>query len=146
MILWINLVTNGLLALALGVDPPDSTQMRRATRESERRGCWGHARLAGDGVRRWRGWGRAAILCYLLHSGRPIWSPTGTVERAIAFSLLALSPLFHAYNCRSATASFFSLRPMLAVDPRRCRWQPVRESTLSRCWYRGFGPCFRRSP
>jgi Ca2+-transporting ATPase len=35
MILWINLVTNGLPALALGVDPPDATQMReppRATR------------------------------------------------------------------------------------------------------------------
>ena len=27
MILWINLVTNGLPALALGIDPPDPTQM-----------------------------------------------------------------------------------------------------------------------
>ena len=33
--------------------------------------------------------------------------------RAIAFSLLALSPLFHALNCRSATASMFALRPIL---------------------------------
>src|SRR6185436_10578510 len=35
--------------------------------------------------------------------------------RAIAFSLLALSPLFHALNCRSATASIFSLRPVLPI-------------------------------
>jgi Ca2+-transporting ATPase len=35
--------------------------------------------------------------------------------RAIAFSLLALSPLFHALNCRSATASIFSLRPILPL-------------------------------
>jgi Ca2+-transporting ATPase len=35
--------------------------------------------------------------------------------RAIAFSLLALSPLLHALNCRSATASLFSLRPVLPL-------------------------------
>ncbi|MGH7298301.1 MAG: cation transporting ATPase C-terminal domain-containing protein, partial [Polyangiaceae bacterium] len=35
--------------------------------------------------------------------------------RAIAFSLLALSPLLHAFNCRSATASFLSLRPVLPL-------------------------------
>ena len=34
----------------------------------------------------------------------------GVHGRAIAFSLLALSPLFHAFNCRSATASIFTLR------------------------------------
>jgi P-type Ca2+ transporter type 2C len=33
MILWINLVTNGLPALALGVDPPDPTQMREPPRK-----------------------------------------------------------------------------------------------------------------
>jgi Ca2+-transporting ATPase len=31
--------------------------------------------------------------------------------RAVAFSLLALSPLAHAANCRSATASIFTLTP-----------------------------------
>ena len=32
MILWINLVTNGLPALALGIDPPSASQMSEAPR------------------------------------------------------------------------------------------------------------------
>lgn len=35
--------------------------------------------------------------------------------RAMAFSLLALSPLFHALNCRSASSSMFSMRPFMPV-------------------------------
>ncbi len=50
MILWINLVTNGLPALALGVDPPDPTQMREPPRKRSR-GPARDARLARDGVR-----------------------------------------------------------------------------------------------
>jgi Ca2+-transporting ATPase len=58
--------------------------------------------------------GGAAILCYLL----PL-DPNDPLAvkhaRAIAFSLLALSPLLHAFNCRSSTASFLSLRPVLPL-------------------------------
>ncbi len=43
MILWINLVTNGLPALALGVDPPDPTQMHEPPRPR------------GEGLARWAG-------------------------------------------------------------------------------------------
>jgi Ca2+-transporting ATPase len=46
---------------------------------------------------------------------RPEDAPAVEHGRAIAFSLLALSPLFHAFNCRSATASFLALRPVLPV-------------------------------
>jgi Ca2+-transporting ATPase len=108
MILWINLVTNGLPALALGVDPPDETQMREPPRR----------RTAGLlGPRDWLGmgfvglWmGAAAMICYFI----PGSGPAGMIHgRALAFSLLALSPLFHALNCRSATASFLSLRPVV---------------------------------
>src|SRR6185436_17344447 len=35
MILWINLVTNGLPALALGVDPPDANLMKESPRKNE---------------------------------------------------------------------------------------------------------------
>jgi len=112
MILWINLVTNGLPALALGVDPPDPTQMREPPRKRS-------ASLVG--LRDWLGiayvgvWmGGAAMVCYLLR-----WRPDDPEAfergRAIAFSLLALSPLFHAFNCRSATVSCFALRPLLPL-------------------------------
>jgi Ca2+-transporting ATPase len=110
MILWINLVTNGLPALALGVDPADPRQMRERPRE--------HA--AGLlGARDWLGmafvgvWmGGAAIACYSipLRPGDPLAIQH---SRAIAFSLLALSPLLHAFNCRSPTESILSLRPMV---------------------------------
>jgi P-type Ca2+ transporter type 2C len=112
MILWINLVTNGLPALALGVDPPDPTQMREPPR----------TRTAGLlGRRDWLGvtvvgaWmGGAALVCYLVpwRGADPAALDRG---RAIAFSLLALSPLFHAFNCRSATASALALRPVLPL-------------------------------
>jgi len=46
--------------------------------------------------------------------------PQGLRARAIAFSVLAISPLFHAFNCRSTTASIvrtglFGSRPLLAA-------------------------------
>ncbi len=112
MILWINLVTNGLPALALGVDPPDPTQMREPPRKRTdgllgRRDWLG---IAFVGV--WMG--GTAMVCYLFR-----WRPDDphAIERgrAIAFSLLALSPLFHGFNCRSATASFLALRPVMPL-------------------------------
>ena len=112
MILWINLVTNGLPALALGIDTPDGTQMREPPRR----------RTAGlMEVRDWLGiafvgvcMGAAAMACYLLPTrlADPVAGPRA---RAIAFSLLALSPLFHAFNCRSARQSLLSLRPVLTA-------------------------------
>jgi Ca2+-transporting ATPase len=125
MILWINLVTNGLPALALGVDPPDPTQMREPPRE----------RTAGLlAVRDWLGigfvgvWmGAAAMFVYLvpLAPDRALASGHG---RALAFSLLALSPLLHAINCRSPTASFLKLRPLFP----RALWGAI---ALSACMH-----------
>jgi Ca2+-transporting ATPase len=112
MILWINLVTNGLPALALGVDPPDQEQMAEPPREKS-------AGLLG--AREWLGilavgiiMGAAAIACYLWpwHVDPKEHAP---FARAAAFSLLALSPLFHAFNCRSATASIFKMKPFMPI-------------------------------
>jgi Ca2+-transporting ATPase len=112
MILWINLVTNGLPALALGVDPPDNTQMMEPPRKR------------GEGLLEKREYlgivvvgivmGGFAVGCYKYpwHVAENIRIDYG---RAIAFSLLALSPLFHAWNCRSATRSVFSLRPFVSI-------------------------------
>ncbi|MCS6901943.1 MAG: cation-translocating P-type ATPase C-terminal domain-containing protein, partial [Myxococcales bacterium] len=35
--------------------------------------------------------------------------------RALAFTLLALSPLVHAFSCRSASESLLTLRPVISV-------------------------------
>ena len=110
MILWINLVTNGLPALALGIDPPDATQMMEPPRKSTSGllGTREYLGIAGVGVLM----GGCAILCYYWP-----WDVANaeyaSYGRAMAFSLLALSPLFHALNCRSPSESMFRMKPLL---------------------------------
>jgi len=57
--------------------------------------------------------GGTALACYLWP-----WAPVDGVvlhhARAIAFSLLALSPLFHAFNCRSPLVSIVRMRPLVS--------------------------------
>lgn len=112
MILWINLVTNGLPALALGVDPPDPTQMMEPPRKSGSSllGKREYLGIATVGVLM----GGLAIACYMW----PWEVENGILHdfaRAMAFSLLALSPLFHALNCRSPTSSIFVMKPFLPM-------------------------------
>jgi P-type Ca2+ transporter type 2C len=112
MILWINLVTNGLPALALGVDPPDPAQMLEPPRPAGAGLLGARAYLGIAVVGVWMG--ACGIACYLWPW--PIQDASiGYYARAIAFSLLALSPLFHAFNCRSLTISFLRQRPFLSV-------------------------------
>ncbi len=110
MILWINLVTNGLPALALGIDPPDQHLMKEQPRKTTEglligRDYWGILYVGAV-------MGAAAIALYAMSPKDPV-----SLEhaRAIAFSLLALSPLFHAFSCRSPVASVLSMRPLLSV-------------------------------
>ncbi len=112
MILWINLVTNGLPALALGIDPPDGSQMMEPPRKR------GEGLL---GTREYVGifvvgiiMGGLGVACYKWQWAVPAESRIN-YGRAMAFSLLALSPLFHAWNCRSASRSVFSLRPFVSI-------------------------------
>jgi Ca2+-transporting ATPase len=104
-------VTNGLPALALGIDPPDPTQMQEPPREktSGLVGTRGWLGILGVGL--WMG--GTAIACYLW-PWKPVDELTSHHARAIAFSLLALSPLFHAFNCRSPLVSIFTIRPLLS--------------------------------
>ena len=112
-ILWINLVTNGLPALALGVDPPDSALMREPPRPLSE-GLLGKREYLGMAFV-----GTvmaAAALFVLLRAGADVESQSRA--RAMAFSILAVSPLFHAFNCRSNSASIFQIgvftsRPLL---------------------------------
>jgi len=111
MILWINLVTNGLPALALGVDPPDESQMSEPPRKAKTGLLTAREYLGISFVGVWMG--ACAIACYLWPWPYDAVPEGAAGARSIAFSLLAVSPLFHAVNCRSGTASFLSLRPIL---------------------------------
>lgn len=110
MILWINLVTNGLPALALGIDPPDEGLMKEPPRSPDegllrRRDYFGILYVGGV-------MGAAAVALYATAEQDP---ETLLRTRAMAFSLLALSPLFHAFSCRSPVQSIFQMRPLLSL-------------------------------
>ncbi|NUQ76846.1 MAG: cation-translocating P-type ATPase [Polyangiaceae bacterium] len=110
MILWINLVTNGLPALALGVDPPDAAQMAEPPRST------GDALL---GLRDYMGIAFVGALMgfgavYLYAWPPPYFDLDPEWSRAMAFSLLALAPLFHAWSSRSPLKSIFSMRPLVS--------------------------------
>jgi Ca2+-transporting ATPase len=109
MILWINLVTNGLPALALGVDPPDPNQMRESPRPQSA-GLLG-SREYGGIVMVGIIMGGMAVLLYAQagHASAVVFA------RNNAFTLLALSPLMHAFSCRSASGSVFSSKPFFSL-------------------------------
>ena len=101
MILWINLVTDGLPALAVGVDPPDPAVMQRGPRPP------------GTSVitpRMWYGIGLASVvMCVgtllLLDAGLPGGAIAGDGDvgyaRTLAFHTLVLYQLFDVFCVRS---------------------------------------------
>ncbi|MBK9264336.1 MAG: cation-translocating P-type ATPase [Polyangiaceae bacterium] len=110
MILWINLVTNGLPALALGIDPPDPHLMQEPPRNTSE-GLLGKRDYLGI-LYVGSMMGAAAIALYVLS---PQDEEHLLQTRALAFSVLALSPLFHAWSCRSPHQSIFSMRPLVSL-------------------------------
>jgi Ca2+-transporting ATPase len=107
-ILWINLVTNGLPALALGVDPPEADQMNAPPRPP------GEPFLSRRDWLGILGVGLVMAACAVGIYRLPLWEGLPVREAThskvtLVFTLLALSPLFHAFNCRSERASIFRL-------------------------------------
>jgi Ca2+-transporting ATPase len=101
-ILWINLVTDGLPALALTAEPAEHNIMKRPPRAPNEnlfsQGMWQHMV--------WVGLLMAALtlLCqaWAYHSGSAHW-------QTMAFTVLTLSQLAHVMAIRSEQASLFSL-------------------------------------
>lgn len=123
-LLWINLVTNGLPALALGVDPPEPGQMEEAPRDP-REGIVGLRDFGGMLLVGVVMGGAALALMWLPdHAPELIGGATREEDlsraRAMAFTLLAVSPLFHALNCRSRTRSAFH-----ALFENRALWGAI---------------------
>jgi len=105
-ILWVNLVTDGLPALALGVDPAEPDVMRRPPRHPSE-GVLDRETVVGI---IW--YGLFIALAVLLSFGF-VMANHGTdnteFARTAAFLTLSFSQLVHAFNCRSNTQSIFSL-------------------------------------
>lgn len=96
-ILWMNLVTDGLPAIALGVDPGDADIMTRQPRPFQEgifaRGL--HLRIAAQGGL--IGLSTLAVFVLELFLG----SGTLDVARTMAFTTLVLSQLLFVFQCRS---------------------------------------------
>jgi P-type Ca2+ transporter type 2C len=115
-LLWINLITDGPPALALGVDPKDPDVMER---EPRRRGTgvltmadWGYLAAVGSVMMV----GTLAVLDAYYPDGLFTLFAKGTVPntadeayaRTMAFTTLMMFQLFNVYNCRSNWRSAFS--------------------------------------
>jgi P-type Ca2+ transporter type 2C len=107
-ILWINLVTDGAPALALGLDPAERGLMRRGPRRRD------------EGVLTLRMWREIATSGLVMALGT-LWvldaslpggfiAGTGTIEhaRSMAFTTLVLAQLFNVFNTRSVARSAFA--------------------------------------
>ena len=107
-ILWINLVTDGPPALALGVDPPDDDLMRQAPRPT------------GEGVLTARMW-RGIVFVGVIMAGGTLFVldaslPGGFIEgsgdlryaQTMAFTTLMLFQIFNVVDARSDERSAFT--------------------------------------
>ena len=105
-ILWINIATDGLPALALGVDPVSPEIMEKPPRKPD------------EPILNWK-LGRMIIfqgfvisVCVLAIFAYALFvKETSMVKaRTMAFFVLACTQLFHSFNCRSEKHSIFHLK------------------------------------
>ncbi|MQL53861.1 HAD-IC family P-type ATPase, partial [Desulfofundulus thermobenzoicus] len=104
-ILWMNLVTDGLPAMALGVDPADPDIMYRRPRHP-RESIFAHGlawRTLGSGMV--IGLSTLLVFAWACHRGH------GSLElaRTMAFNVLVFSQLFFVFTCRSEHHSIWEV-------------------------------------
>ncbi len=122
-ILWVNLTTDALPALALGVDPPDPGLMARPPRRQEENVFSRRVLILIGVISAW-----ISVVLLPLFAWYLAANPDGLVGKeailvkgqTIVFATLILFELFNAYNCRSESYSLFR------VGVFRNRWlQPA---------------------
>ena len=104
-ILWINVVTDGFPAFALGIDPIDPNIMERSPRSRN------EAIITRQSIFSILGQGVFIALCSLLSFVFVLFVEKSSIERArtVAFIVLSCAQLFHAFNCRSMRKSLFRI-------------------------------------
>ena len=105
-ILWLNLVTDGPPALALGLEPAQKGIMNRPPRKPKE-GLFSE----GVGARiLWQGMliGLLSLAAYWLAL---VWGRTLEEAHTMAFVTMALSQLVHSFNVRSMRLSLFTIGP-----------------------------------
>jgi Ca2+-transporting ATPase len=113
-ILWMNLVTDGFPALALAVDPKSPDLMKQPPRRPEARLLDGGTLLAI---------GAQGVVLSAIALGAFSYSLYGLHQeveqaRTVAFTVMVIAQLVHAFNCRSERLSLFQVgmwtnRPLL---------------------------------
>lgn len=103
-ILYVNLATDGLPAIALSVDPPAQDLMQRKPRPRKQsifsRDVLGYLTLTGV----WTGLVTLAVFVWAVNSGRPILE-----AQSMCFVTLIVVEFFNAFNSRSITQSIFKV-------------------------------------
>jgi Ca2+-transporting ATPase len=107
-VLWINLVTDGMPALALGVDPTESDAMHRPPRARDEpvitARMWGGIFLFGTVM--------AVATLFVLDASLPggVIAGDGSLRygQTMAFTTLVLAQLFNVFNSRSDERSAFA--------------------------------------
>ena len=102
-LLWVNLVTDSLPAIALGVDPPEKDIMERQPRRDTSLFSGGlGSQILVEGLMI----GMLALLAFGI--GHLYFDADGvhTIGRTMAFAVLSLSQLVHAFNMRTEHSLF----------------------------------------
>ena len=101
-LLWINLITDSLPAISLGMEPPEKNIMKRSPTPKNKTlfsdGIGGQILLEGLMI------GALALLAYVI--GYHYFDNASlTLGRTLCFAVLSLSQLFHAFNMKSQKLS-----------------------------------------
>ncbi len=106
-ILWVNLITDTLPALALGMDPGDPNVLDEKPRDPDEsifsRG--GTVNVICNGLL------IGLITIFAFRFGLRFYPNSLIHARTLAFAVLSLTQLFHAFNMRHQTKSLFSIGP-----------------------------------
>ena len=101
-ILWVNLVTDGLPAMALGLDPPAKDVMKQPPRD-QKEGVFSRG-LGMKIITRGVLIGAVSLFAFVLAYDSN--SDNLTYARTIGFSTLVLAQLIHVFDCRSEKGIF----------------------------------------